>query len=529
MRQSNLVTMGLVVCLLIFALAVGCAAPPTVEKTVTVAQETTFAMLDPAAAGKVRAEPDITTHIYDYLARFDEKMDVHPELAEKWEVSPDGLSWTFHLRKNVKFHDGTPFNAAAVKFTFDRLVDPKMAFLNRGLFAPVIKSVDVIDDYTVRFVTTVPFGPLLNYLAHHSAGIVSPAAVQKWGKDFPQHPVGTGAFALQELTPGEKVVLVKNKDYFKGAPKIDKLIFRPVPEDGTRSAMLETGEADIATAIGAADVARLKANPKLNVIVRQSLQAQYIGFNVLHPPFDGPKVRQAFNYAIDKKGIVDTLFQGLFQVSDSVLTPGTFGYKSQGAYPYDPDKAKQLLAEAGWKPGPTGVLEKAGKPLKIVLWMPEKLYPSDVRLGEVVQAQLRKIGVEVSLVKQEAGAYFSLLKVPADKATYDLFEWAFVPSTGDGYQTLQNNILSDKTDVPGYFNYMRYKNPKVDELISLIGSTTNKEERLKHFAAVQEILWKDAPYIYLYTIAITTGVNRNVEGVAVTPFRYVYLTNATKK
>lgn len=494
------------------------STPSSGSSTLTVAQDTAFAVLDPAGAGKVRSEPEIVRHVYDNLVRFKDDMTLENDLAESHEVSQDGKTWTFKLRKGVKFHDGTDFNADAVKFTFDRLVDEKNAFLNRGLFASVIAQVQVVDPYTVQIVTKTPFGPFLNYLAHHSAAIVSPSAVRKEGDKFAIRPVGTGPYKATEVVPGERVTLVKNAEYFGAKPVADQIVFRSIVEEGARTAALESGQVDIATGLGAQDVQRLKS-AGFTITPAPSLQAQYLGLNVKRPGLKDVRVRQALNYAIDKKAIVKTVFMDTFTVSDSVLTPGSFGYKSQAIYDYNPTKAKELLGQAGFG---------ANNPLKLTLWTPEGLYPKDVTVAQAVQAQLTEVGVQVTIQKQDNGGYFTVMKKPTTGANYDLFMWAFVPSTGDGYQTFQNNLLGDAQDVPGYFNYSRINNGQLDQAIQKAGTATDMKVRQQTLEDAQKIAWDEAPYVSLYVIGVVNGYKKGITGVQALPTRYMDLTHASK-
>jgi ABC-type transport system substrate-binding protein len=483
-----------------------------------VAQDTAFAVLDPAGAGKVRAEAEIVRHLFNNLVRFQADMSVAPDLSTSWTVSQDGATWTFALRTGVKFHDGSDFNADAVKFTFDRLVSADNAFLNRGLFASVISAVNVVDPATVAIVTQGAFGPLLNFLAHFSAGIVSPTAVQASGTDFATKPVGTGPYRAKEIVAGDHATLVKNPDYFGTAALADQLTFRAIVEEGARSAALESGQVDIATGLPAQDVDRLKGEGN-TVVAAPSLQAQYLGINMARPNLDNVDVRHAINYAIDKQALVQSLFLGTFTELDSVLTPGTSGYQTQTPYAFDADKAKQLLAGAGFD-------DK--NPLKLVLWSPKNLYPKDILVAQAIQSMLQNVGIDVSIEQKESASYFSDLKVPSDQAPYDLFMWAFVPSTGDGYQTFQNNLLSDTSDTPSYFNFSRYKNADFDAQVTKSRDETDQNVRTGALQQANGIAWNDAPYASLYVIATINGYRPGVSGVQALPTRYLDLTQATK-
>jgi peptide/nickel transport system substrate-binding protein len=323
---------------------------------------------------------------------------------------------------------------------------------------------------------------------------------------------------VTEVSRGERVTLTRNPGYFGTKPLADKLVFRAIVEDGARTAALESGQVDIATGLPAQDAQRLKG-AGITIAAAPSLQAQYLGINVQRPSLGDLKVRQALNYAVDKEALVKTIFLDAFTVADSVLTPGSFGYQGQTRYQYSADKAKELLASAGFGPN---------NPLKLILWTPEGLYPKDIVVAQAIQAQLKEVGVDVTIQKQESASYFTIMKKPTDQANYDLFMWAFVPSTGDGYQTFQNNLLSDAGDVPSYFNFSRYKNPQLDGLIKQAGSVTDQTKRADLLAQAQKIAWDDAPYVYLYTIGIVNGYGKGVTGVEALPTRYMDLTRATK-
>jgi peptide/nickel transport system substrate-binding protein len=426
-------------------------------------------------------------------------------------VAEDGLTWTFNLRSGVKFHDGTDFTADAVKFTFERLVDPDAGFLNAGLFASVIASVDVVDPLTVNIVTTRPFGPFLNYLAHFSAGIVSPAAVNQQGNAFGLNPVGTGAYTVTAVDAGQSVTLQRNDDYWGDAPASEQITFRSITDDNTRVAAVQSGQVGIGTGLPVQSIEALEADG-MTVTIIKGMQAQYVGINTTRPQLSNPAIRQALNYAIDTASISEGLFFGANEPLQSVFTEGTFGYQAQAtSYDFDQAKAVALLAGAGIT---------ADNPLHLVLWAPQGLYPQDSLLAQAIQSQLAEVNVEVEIVQQQSSNYFTVLKEQSD---YDLFLWAFVPSTGDGYQTLQNNVLSNTGDTPDYFNFMRYSNPDLDELINRAGTETDQDQRRSDLQAAQEIIWNDAPYIFLYNIGIVTGSRPDVQGVEALPIGYLSL------
>jgi peptide/nickel transport system substrate-binding protein len=486
-------------------------------RSLQVAQDTAFAVLDPASAGFARAESEIVRHVYSNLVRykFDERK-IEPELATSWETSPDGRAWTFRLRRGVKFHDGTDFNAEAVKFTFDRLLDPRRQFASSGVFA-FIDEVRVVDPYTVTINTKYPFGAVLTYLSHTGGGIVSPTAVRRWGDDFVVHPVGTGQYEATEVTRGSRVVLRKNPNYFGPAPKPDEIVWRTMVDDGARVAALESGQVDVATSIPAQDISRLKGRG-FTVTTADSLQNQYLGINVARQGLSDVRVRRAINYAIDKRNIVNVLFQNLFTPLTSVLPQGAFGYgKQEPAYEHNPDEAKRLLQEAGYGPG---------RPLRrLVLWSPEGMWPKDIVVAQAIQGHLKRVGIEVDLQRQERGSYYTRMTRETD---FDLFLFAFIGSTGDGYQTLVFTLGSQIGVLPGSLNFTRYKNPRFDDLVEGAAVATDQARRDYFIKQAQKVAWQDAPYAYLYNIGSIVGMRKGVSGVEVSPLRFAVMLSAAK-
>jgi ABC-type transport system substrate-binding protein len=228
-------------------------------------------------------------------------------------------------------------------------------------------------------------------------------------------------------------------------------------------------------------------------------------------------VRQALNYAIDKASLTHALFFDTATALDSPFTPGTFGYtKQSSSYAYDPAKATSLLASAGYT---------SAHPLHLVLWAPQGLYPQDTVLAQAIQQQLKKVNVDITIAIQQASNYFTLLK---QQNNYDLFEWSFVPSTGDGYQTLQNNYLSNASSTPTYFNFMRYSDASTDAAIQQAAQVTDQTQRQSLLQEAQKDIWQNAPQIFLYDIGLVVGAQKGVTGVDVLPVGYLDLRNATK-
>ena len=298
MKRCLVVSALMMVVLLTFAPVQGQA------QTVTYAAGADPDSLDPANAESNPSEA-VNRMIFENLVKFDPKLNLVPGLAEKWEQAKDGMSWTFFLRKGVKFHDGTPFNAEAAKYFFDRMIGPEKPS-RAGLYAPLVDSTAVVDEYTVKVNMKAPFAFLLNNIAHSASGIVSPAAHKAMGKDIARKPVGTGPFKFVEWVHGDHVTLVPNDSYWGGKPKLEKIIVKTVKEESARVMMLQSGDAQLAVRLPSEDIPRLEKDANIQLDATETLRVLYIGFNCAKKPFNDERVRQAFNLGMDRESIVKT-------------------------------------------------------------------------------------------------------------------------------------------------------------------------------------------------------------------------------
>ena len=321
------------------------APGPGQAQTVTYAAGADPDSLDPANAESNPSEA-VNRMIFENLVKFDPKLNLVPGLAEKWEQAKDGMSWTFFLRKGVKFHDGTPFNAEAAKYFFDRMIGPEKPS-RAGLYAPLVDSTTVVDEYTVKVNMKAPFAFLLNNIAHSASGIVSPTAHKAMGKDIARKPVGTGPFKFVEWVHGDHVTLVPNDSYWAGKPKLEKIIVKTVKEESARVMMLQSGDAQLAVRLPSEDIPRLEKDANIQLDATETLRVLYIGFNCAKKPFNDERVRQAFNLGMDRESIVKNIYQGRALAASNIVAPLTTGYFPLPPYPYDPEKSKKLLAEAG--------------------------------------------------------------------------------------------------------------------------------------------------------------------------------------
>ena len=305
-------------------------------------------------------------YFYETLYDRDGDGKVKGLLVKEDQVAPDGVTWTWKLQPNVKFHDGSPFNAAAVKWNFDRKIQKRQPLFD---LLP-LKSVEVVDDLTVRVTLTRPAPNLRSILVTKTFSMYSPSFQQRVGDDgLRQQASGTGPFMVTEFRPNEIVRMKKNPNYWqKGLPYLDEIVFRVVPDINTRATMLEAGDADMALALSIPDLDRFKRKQGMKVQGALGSQQYYITINNRKPPLNDVRVRWALNHAVDKEGIIKTAFLGTAKIATAVYINTTVdGYVYAGTYPYDPEKAKKFLDEAGFTMGPGGVRQRDGRPLSLEL------------------------------------------------------------------------------------------------------------------------------------------------------------------
>ena len=438
---------------------------------------------------------DVTRHIFENLVQFVPlKTEVRPGLATSWTTSKDGLTWTFKLRRGVKFHDGTPFDAQAVVFNFERMAYPDNPY-HKGSFSywesffngypGILKKISAPDEHTVVIELTQPNAPFITNLATSSFGIMSPDSIKKYGEDVFKNPIGTGPFRFVEWIPNERIVLERNKEYWdKGKPILDRVVFRTIPENSVRLLELEKGSIQLMHGINADDAARIRNNKALKLYAQTGMNVCYVAFQVQKKPFTDKKVRQALNMAVNKPAIVKALFGEFGQVAKNPLPPTLWGYNDKVKdYPYDPNRAKAMLAEAGYPNG-----------FKCELWaMPvARPYMPDARkAAEALQADFRKVGVETEIVTIDWGVYLERTK----KGDYD--GMAILGWTGDNGDP--DNFVFTLLGGPsrGGNNIAQYQNPKVDEMLLKAQQLTDQRERAKLYEESQVLLKEDAPWITL--------------------------------
>ncbi|RNB82394.1 glutathione ABC transporter substrate-binding protein [Brevibacillus fluminis] len=483
------------------------SSSPTQSETLVIARLSDANNLDPHFISSINAASVVHQKVYEGLVTRDQNMEFKPLLATEWKQLDD-RTWEFKLRQGVTFHDGTPFTAAAVKKTIGRVLDPAVASPRANLFK-MIQEVKVVDDYTVQFILSSPFSPLLSILASHEGSIISPAAIEKYGKELARNPVGTGPWTFTSWTPGQEIVLARNDNYWGQKVKVKQVVFKVVPEDATRIAMLETGEAQIAEPLPVTEIERVQASSSMNLYRSEAFGTEFIGFNTKKKPFDDVRVRQAISHAIQTDAIISGVFN---QVGTKVYS--TMGSKVFGAntslkgYDYDPNKAKQLLAEAGYPNG-----------FKTTLWTGDR--KERINTAEVVQSQLKGIGIDVDVKVLEYGAYLDA----EDNGETDMFISGWGNATGDADYNQYNLFHTSSLGKGG--NTTFYRNAEVDNLIDQGRVEQDPEKRKQLYAKAQEIEMSEAPMIPIRTIENIAAVSNRIKGFRISPSGYLMINDVT--
>lgn len=446
----------------------------------------------------------VTQNVFETLLNFGEQdTTINPGLAKEWEVSEDGLIYTFQLQEGVKFHDGTDFNADAVIKNINRWKGGKeedFYYFNSMFKAEgedIIKDVTAEGDYTVVFTLSRPQAPFLKNLAMSPFGIGSPTAFEAAGDKFGDNPVGTGPFKFTDWKRNDSITIEKFEDYWQeGFPKLDKVIFRSIPDNSARLNELMAGNIDLADGVNPSDGKTVEGDSALQLIERPSMNIGYLGLTNTRAPFDNKLVRQAVNYAIDKQAIVDAFFEGRAEVAANPMPSSISGYNDAiSPYPYDPEKAKSLLAEAGYD----------GK--EIELWampVPRPYMPDGAKVAEVIQKNLEDVGIPSKIVTFEWATYLEKAK----NGEADAFMLGWTGDNGDADNFIYT--LLDKDNI-GSNNYAYYTNEEVHELLIQAQSETDENVRNELYKKAQEIIHDDAPWVPLAhstpLLAAKAGVN----------------------
>ncbi|WP_425248591.1 ABC transporter substrate-binding protein [Chelativorans salis] len=478
--------------------------------------------LDPHAVTAVN-DFRILMNVYDGLVRYsDGTLEVEPALAESWEISDDGKTYTFHLREGVTFHDGSPFNAEAVKFNFQRFLDEEHPYHDTGpfplaFFFSAVEEVTAEDEHTVVFTLNEPYAPFLSNLAYPMGLIVSPAAVEEHGKDFGRNPSGTGAFKFAEWESNSRVVVERNEDFWDGAPPLEAVVFRPITDANTRVAEMLSGGLDLMVETPPDNVAQFADDPAFTVYEQAGPHVWFLILNMKEEPFDEKAARQAVNYAINKQALVENVLQGTAEIAAGP-TPPAFAWahnESLEPYPYDPEKAKELLEEAGYD----------GE--EVVFYVTEggsgMLDP--VAMGTAIQADLAAVGMNVKIETYEWNTFLGEVN-PGLEGKADMAEMAWMTNDPDTlpYLTLRTDAFPEN----GGFNSGYYSNPEVDTILEQARQATEMEERAALYQQMQEIVHEDAPWAFIANWKQNAVAKAEVQNFKLQPSFFLTLRNVSK-
>ncbi len=509
---------GVAICALLFAglwVFPGAATTPGTLVVGLVAEPTS---MDPGQLTDINSMR-VLANMYDTLVRFAPgTFELRPGLATSWTISPDGQTYTFTLRKGVKFHDGTPFDADAVKFTYDRLLDPQHPYHDTGPFPFAafyygpIKETRVVNPYTVRFVLKQRFAPLLHNLTLNTGRIVSPAGVKKWGKEFASHPVGTGAFKFVSWEKNVRIVVEKNTAYWDGAPRLDRLVFRPLTEEQTRVTELLSGGVDFIVDVPPDNLAQLKGDSRFQVYEQPGPHIWWVTLNTKKKPFNDVRVRQAVNYAVNKEAISRDILKGTGTPAAGPIPPAiTWAFSEQvKKYPYDPTKAKELLREAGYPDGFSGTF-----------WIPESGsgMQSPKTMAQAIQADLATVGIRVSIQTYEWGAYLNLYGKGLGNA--DMGAMSFMLDPGDPAPML-SLVIDGRAISPSGFNSGYYDDPRVDQLLQQATETVDQAARGALYRQVAALVADDAPWVFIDNAVQTAAAVNRIKGFVLSPTFYLF-------
>ncbi|MCX7857041.1 MAG: peptide-binding protein [Deltaproteobacteria bacterium] len=455
---------------------------------------------------------EVASRIYNGLVKYDKNLNIVGDLAEKWIISPDNLQITFHLKKNVKWHDGKPFTAKDVYYTYKVITDPKTPTAYSGDFI-LVKKAEVINDYTFRVIYEKPFAP---GLISWSVSILPSHLLE--GQDITKssllrNPVGTGPYVFKEWVTGQRIVLCANERYFDGRPYIQRHIIRFIPDSASMFLELKNLTIDMMALTPLQYLRQTEYGAfkrEFNKYQYLSFSYVYLGYNLKHPFFKEKKVRQALTYAIDKKEIIDGVLLGQGIEAHGPYKPDMWAYNgSVKKYEYSKEKAAKLLAEVGFERGEDGILEKDGKKFEFTVLVNQG---NDVRIrcAELIQKRLSEIGVRVKIRVLE---WASLINEFIDKRNFEavILGWT-IPHDPDLFDIWHSSKQGKKE-----LNFISFENKEVDELLVKARHTFNIEERRKYYHRFQEILAEEQPYTFLFIPYANIAIHKRIKGVSPAP------------
>ena len=477
--------------------------------------------LDPARVSD-NESGEVCEQIYESLLRYRPgSTRVEAGLAERWEMTPDGRTWTFYIRPGVRFHDGSPLDAHAVVFSLERQRDAAHPYhrldRTRLEFAyaemlKTIRSVEATGPMTVRITTDRTYAPFEANMAMVAFAIISPRALTSWREEYYLHPVGTGPFRFSEWKDG-RIVLERNPDYWDKPPAIDRLVFRAIPDGRQRLIELESGAIDVAYSILPNELQFVDLHPDLQLYRAAANNVAYLAMNTTRPPFDDLRVRRAVNYAINTDPIVKLAYQGMATAASGPLPPTQWGYHPVAAYRYDPEKASGLLKDAA----ADGHFDPFRVHRLYVPSTPRPYLPDPESVARVIQANLKAVGLQTELVVQGMKAHIE----DAQNGEHDLALFGWVGDNGDPDNFLYLLLDQDNTTPGAARNVAFYRDAELHELLIGAQQSMSRSEREKMYRRAQERIAAQAPWAPLAHSQVSVAARVDVGGIRVNPSTHV--------
>lgn len=495
--------------------AVHCQSPRAVANgTLTIAIGSDPTLLNPVLSTDATTS-EVEGFIFNGLIRFDDYLKIKPDLATSYSISSSGLVYTFYLRKDVKWQDGQPFTAADVKFTFDKILDPKTRTVRRGDFVVNGKPIvfKVLDPYTIQAILPHPFAPFLSnmgmpilpkhYLEHVDINTTTRNRM----------PIGTGPFKLDTWKPGQYIRLTGYDGYHGGKPLLKTLICKVILNPSTALAAYQNGELDL-VGVMPKDFDRVRRFPHSKIVQYDRLFYTYLGFNLKHPVLADKTVRQAITESINKMSLVSGVLRGFGKPAYVAAVPGRWDYpeaKNCFMPPYSPAHARQLLISAGYRFNPrTKIFEKNGKALTFTLLGSKEGGPMTEQSAQMIQRYLQDVGIKINIRLMEWGSLLKIINSPSPNKDFDmvLLGWQ-LGMDPDSYS------IWHSSQFPRGFNFIGYKNAKVDQLLDAGRRETHLEGRKKIYKQMLNLIAQDYPYVFLFHTQSLVSVRDYVGGLSV--------------
>ncbi len=467
----------------------------------------------------------VCDNIYDTLIQYkDGSTEIEPGLATSWESSENGLVWTFYLRKGVTFHDGTPFNAEAVLFSLNRQHDKTHPFHNVGGsyvywiatgLAGIVDKIIAVDEFTIQIHLKTAYSPFIYTIAITPFSIVSPTAVKEFGDEYSNNPVGTGPFKFVQWDRGDKIVLQANENYWGGRPKLDRVIFRSIPDNAVRLIELQRGGLHAMEFPNPDDLQQIQDDDSLVLLSQPGTNIGYLAMNMDKPPLDNLKVRLAINHAIDKSKIIKHLYQGLGIPAKNPIPPTMWSYDDTiEDFDYNPKLAKQLLTEAGYPDG-----------FETTLWalpVPRPYIPDGRALAEVLQSELRNVGIKTKIVTYDWGTYLEKTK----NGEHDMAMLGWSADLGDPDNFFYFLLSKSSAEKPAG-NIAFYRSDAMQNVLEQARAISDKDKRTALYKQAQQIFHEDVPWVPLAHAKQILVINKKVKNLKLHPLNWKYFRNVS--